>query len=118
MATDWVMRARGLAEGFARRAPIHDREGSFPFENFRELQEAGFCRLTVPRSHGGEEASLSTFLQVQEEIAAGDGSTALAFMMHLKTFGQEREARSYPERWFAELCRGAVENGWLNNTAA
>ena len=118
MTTDWVARARELAPGFQTRAARHDREGSFPFENFRELREAGFFGLTVPRSHGGEEASLTTFLRVQEEIAAGDGSTALAFMMHLKTFGQEREAHTYPDRWFKELCRGAVEDGWLNNTAA
>src|SRR5512138_3519308 len=100
MSEDWVAAARQLAPGFSARAEHHDREGSFPFENFRELEDGGFCRLTVPRAYGGEEASLTTFLRVQEEIAAGDGSTALAFMMHLKTFGQEREVRSYPERWF------------------
>lgn len=118
MGIDWPARARELAPGFQARAGHHDRDGSFPFENFRELREAGFFGLTVPRANGGYEASLTTFLRVQEEIAAGDGSTALAFMMHLKTFGQEREAHTYPERWFAELCRGAVEDGWLNNTAA
>ena len=118
MTTDWPTLARRLALGFAARAAEHDREGSFPFENFRELGEAGFFALTVPASHGGHEASLTTFLQVQEEIAVGDGSTALASMMHLKTFGQEREAHTYPAHWFDELCRGAVQDGWLNNTAA
>lgn len=118
MTTDWPALARRLAPGFAARAADHDREGSFPFENFRELGEAGFFALTVPASRGGHEASLTTYLRVQEEIAAGDGSTALAFMMHLKTFGQEREAHTYPAHWFDELCRGAVEDGWLNNTAA
>lgn len=118
VTTDWPALARNLAPGFAARAARHDREGSFPFENFRELGEAGFFALTVPAAHGGHEASLSTYLRVQEEIAAGDGSTALALMMHLKTFGQEREAHTYPAPWFAELCRGAVEDGWLNNTAA
>ncbi len=116
--TDWPALARDLARRFAERAPRHDREGSFPFENFDELREAGFYRLTVPRSHGGEEASLSTYLRVQEELAAGDGSTALAFMMHLKTFGQEREAHYYRQEWFDELCRGAVEDGWLCNSVA
>jgi len=118
VTTDWPAIAERLAGGFAERAAEHDRDGSFPFENFGELREAGLFALTVPASHGGHEASLTTFLRVQEEIAAGDGSTALAFMMHLKTFGQEREAHTYPERWFDELCRGAVEDGWLNNTVA
>jgi alkylation response protein AidB-like acyl-CoA dehydrogenase len=116
--TDWPALARGLARGFAERAATHDREGSFPFENFDALRVAGFYRLTVPRSHGGEEASLTTYLRVQEQLAAGDGSTALAFMMHLKTFGQEREAHYYRERWFDELCRGAVVDGLLCNSVA
>lgn len=118
MSIDWPARARELAPRFAARAALHDREGSFPFDNFDDLRAAGFFGLTVPRSHGGEEAPLSTFLRVQEELAAGDGSTALAFMMHLKAFGQEREAPTYPSLWFDELCRGAIQDGWLCNTVA
>ena len=115
---DWVSRAASLAERFAERAPRHDREGSFPHENFAELREAGFLRLTVPRSHGGYELPLSQFVHVQEVLAAGDGSTALALNMHLIRFGAERETPSYPREWFDELCRGAVEEGRLVNTAA
>jgi alkylation response protein AidB-like acyl-CoA dehydrogenase len=115
---DWPALARELAARFADRAPQHDREGSFPYENFEELRAAGFLAMTVPKSHGGHEASLSTFLAAQEELAAGDGSTALALNMHLIRFGSEREARSYPARWFDEMCRGAVEEGRLCNTAA
>jgi len=118
MTADWVERARVLAERFAERAPVHDREGSFPFENFAELREAGFYGLTVPKRYGGAEAPLAVYLGVLEALARADGSTALAFMMHLKTFGQEREAPSYPERWFAHLCEGAVQRGELVNTVA
>lgn len=115
---DWPARARELAAHFAERAARHDREGSFPFENFADLRAAGFFALTVPRSHGGFEASIATYLRVQEELAHGDGSTALAFMMHAKLFGQQRDGPSYPERWFDEFCRGAIEDGWLCNTVA
>lgn len=118
VSTDWPALARDLAVRFAARAPAHDRAGSFPFENFDDLRGAGFAGLTVPRRFGGEEASLRTYLAVQEELARGDGSTALAYMMHLKTFGQEREVAAYPARWFEEMCRGAVEHGWLCNTVA
>ncbi len=115
---DWVAKARELARGFGERAAQHDRDGSFPHENFVELIDAGFARLTVPRQFGGYEVSLSTFLAVQEELAAGDGSTAMAFNMHLIRFGGERENQTYSDEWWHELCRGAVENGWLANTAA
>lgn len=118
MEQDWPAEARKLAPGCALRAEKHDREGSFPFENFSELQEAGFFRLTVPSEMGGHGADLPTYLRVQEELARGDGSTALAFMMHTKLFGAQREAPTYAESWFREFCRGAVEDGWLCNTVA
>ncbi len=103
---------------FAERAAQHDREGSFPFENFEELREAGILAMTVPGRFGGGEASLGTYLAMIGELARGDGSTALALNMHLIRFGAEREAPTYPERWFEEMCRGAVEEGRLCNTAA
>ncbi|MGI8925793.1 MAG: acyl-CoA dehydrogenase family protein [Tepidiformaceae bacterium] len=115
---DWPALAAILARRFAERAARHDRDASFPFDNFADLRESGFFAMTVPRSHGGYEAPLSTFLRSQEELAAGDGSTALALNMHLIRFGSEREARTYPAPWWDELCRGAVEEGWLCNTAA
>ncbi|MGH2608239.1 MAG: acyl-CoA dehydrogenase family protein [Tepidiformaceae bacterium] len=115
---DWPARARELAPRFAERAEQHDRDGSFPFENFHDLHEAGFLALTVPATLGGHGASLTTFLRVQEELARGDGSTALALNMHLIRFGQEREAPTYPRHWFEEMCRGAIEDGALCNTAA
>ena len=111
-------RARELAATFSRRAAVHDREGSFPFENFDDLRDAGMLKLTIPVAQGGDEISLSTFLRFQETLAAGDGSTALALNMHLIRFGSERESHSYPQRWFEEMCRGAIEDGWVCNTAA
>lgn len=116
--SELVARAVSLAERFAERAADHDRDGSFPHENFADLREAGFLKLTVPRSHGGDELSLTQFVRVQEVLAQGDGSTALALNMHLIRFGAERESHSYPPVWFDELCRGAVEDGRLVNTAA
>jgi alkylation response protein AidB-like acyl-CoA dehydrogenase len=115
---NWAERARELSIPFAERADAHDREGSFPFENFAELRQAGFYGLTVPARFGGAEATLHEYLAVLQAIAHGDGSTALSFMMHLKTFGQEREAPSYPAVWFETMCRGAIEHGQLVNTVA
>lgn len=114
----WIDRARKLAARFAERAAQHDRDGSFPFENFDELREAEFLTLTIPKSHGGHEISLTAFLRIQEVLAAGDGSTALALNMHLVRFGGEREAHNYPMQWFDEMCRGAVEQGRMCNTVA
>lgn len=115
---DWLARAADLAARFAERAPAHDRAGDFPHENFADLREAGFLALTAPRAHGGAELPLSRFLSVQETLAAGDGSTALALNMHLIRIGAERESPGWPRAWFDEVCRGAVADGRLVNTAA
>jgi len=115
---NWVAAARELAIRFAERAAIHDREGSFPFENFNDLRAAGFYGLTIPARFGGAEAPLHTYLAVLEAFARGDGSTALSFMMHLKLFGQERESPAYPPEWLETMARGAIEHGFLVNTVA
>ena len=115
---DWLAEARRLATAFAARAAQHDRDGSFPFENFEDLRAASFLKLTVAREHGGFAAPLTTYLRVQEELAAGDGSTALAFMMHAKIFGQQRDGPTWPAHWMEEFSRGAVDHSWLVNTIA
>jgi len=51
--SDHVTRASLLAKAFAERASIHDREGSFPFQNFDDLSKAGLLALTVPAALGG-----------------------------------------------------------------
>src|SRR5712692_9214694 len=50
--------AAGLAAEFAERASEHDRENTFPFENWPRMQEAGYLTLTVPQELGGYGASL------------------------------------------------------------
>ncbi|WP_027092825.1 acyl-CoA dehydrogenase family protein [Cohnella thermotolerans] len=107
-----------LAAKFAERAERHDREGSFPFENFADLRDAGYLKLTVPRSFGGDEISLYELVQVQERLAYGDGSTALAVGWHIGQVLHLRTSRKWPEDLFAELCRSIVKDGTMINTFA
>src|SRR3990167_8518611 len=37
-----------LADDFATRADEHDRENTFPFENFEKLKSTGYITLPVP----------------------------------------------------------------------
>lgn len=41
-----------LTRAFAATAALHDREASFPVENFRLLHEAGLLALTAPAPSG------------------------------------------------------------------
>ena len=84
---DLVSQAQRLAADFAERAAAHDREASFPFENFAALHREGLLALTVPATFGGRGGSIYDFCLVQEQLAQGCGATALAANMHLYNCG-------------------------------
>lgn len=107
-----------LAERFATRASLHDQAGSFPFENFNDLRETGYLKLTVPRKYGGDEISLYEMVQVQERLAYGDGSTALAVGWHLGQILHLRMTGKWPEELFANLCHDIVHKGSMMNVFA
>jgi alkylation response protein AidB-like acyl-CoA dehydrogenase len=113
-----ALRAEELAARFAERAARHDLEASFPFDNFADLREAGFLKLTTPRAYGGDEASLYELVQLQERLAYGDGSTALAVGWHIGQMLHLRTTRKWPEELFAELCHAVVTDGAMINTFA
>lgn len=70
-------------EKFAPRATRHDREASFPYENYDDLRQSGLLGLAVPREHGGEGADFETYMLVAAELGRHCGSTALSFNMHV-----------------------------------
>ncbi len=110
-----VQYASELAQQIDKTASKYDESGEFPFEQFKILEDAGYFKLTVPKKYGGEEISLYEMLLVQEQLAKGDGSTALSVGWHLLTFLNVREAKTWPEPIFAELSRKAVKEGSLLN---
>jgi alkylation response protein AidB-like acyl-CoA dehydrogenase len=102
--------AGSLADRFAERAGEHDREGTFPFENYEEMREAGYLGLTVPEELGGRGASLHELILAQERLAIGDGSTALAVNMHVSPIGQLASLwRSSGDEGLAEVLRRAAD---------
>ncbi len=76
------MPAAWLQERFAARAERHDREASFPFDDYADMRAAGLLGLCVPERYGGLGASYETYCLVAEQLAQGNGSTALTFNMH------------------------------------
>ena len=81
-----IDRAHRLAtEKFAARAARHDREASFPFDDYADLHEAGLLGLCVPERYGGLGADFETYCLVSEQIARGNASTALTYNMHALT---------------------------------
>ncbi|MET4796038.1 alkylation response protein AidB-like acyl-CoA dehydrogenase [Bradyrhizobium japonicum] len=97
------------------RAAEHDRTGSFPFENFRELSEAGLLSLTVPAVHGGAGAGARYAVRVIGIIGKADPSTALVLSMHYINHLVMGRSPTWPLRHSRKLARESVEGLALVN---
>ncbi|MBW4615483.1 MAG: acyl-CoA/acyl-ACP dehydrogenase [Desmonostoc vinosum HA7617-LM4] len=106
-----------LAADFASRAAVHDRDSSFPFENFDALHQAQLLNLTVPVEFGGQDADYTTVCQVIEKIASGDASTALVLTMHYLQHQNAARHRRWPTAVYERLCRESVADIALINAA-
>jgi len=74
--------AEAHASDFATRADQHDRENSFPQENFKAMYESGYMAGTVPQELGGMGVTSSYDSAVgTNRIARGCGATGLASNM-------------------------------------
>ena len=80
-------RARTHAADFATRADEHDRENSFPAENYAAMKESGYAHMTLPSPNGGEDVNLLELCASQEQLAQGCAGTAIAVNMHLFVLG-------------------------------
>lgn len=106
-----------LSKKFKERASLTDESGLFPFENIQDLKESGYTALTVPKEYGGKGISLYEMLKLQERIAEGDGSTALAIGWHMGIIKNLGEKKSWNNEKFTWLCE-EVKKGALINSAA
>jgi alkylation response protein AidB-like acyl-CoA dehydrogenase len=71
-----IERARELRPAIERAAPAIERQRELSPALLADLHAAKMFRLLLPRSVGGEELDPATYLQVIEELAKADGSTA------------------------------------------
>jgi len=109
-------RARTLAAEFGARAAQHDREASFPHQNFADLQQAGLLALAAPRSLGGQGASAAQLGEVIGAVAQGCPATALVLIMqYLQHRGMGRPGTAWPQELARELVHEAVHGVSLIN---
>src|SRR3954447_25184181 len=71
------------ARVLAPRAAQHDREATFPIENFRDMHPEGLLRICIPKEHGGLGASFRTYCLAAAEVRRYCGATALFWNMHV-----------------------------------
>ena len=114
---EFIALAEAVAGPIAARAEEVDRAGVFPYENFRELHEAGYLGLTIPEAFGGRGADPLEYALAHERLARACGSTALAANMHLTLLGRLGETGLWPEETFARVCDDVLRHGALINQA-
>ena len=70
-ATELVERARALVPALRSRQAETDRLSKAPDTTVAELEAAGLFSMTVPRVYGGQQASMSTWMEANAEIGRG-----------------------------------------------
>jgi alkylation response protein AidB-like acyl-CoA dehydrogenase len=79
-----IARARAFgARVLAPRAALHDREASFPIDNFRDMHAEGLLAICIPRADGGLGADFQTYCLAAAELGRYCGATALSWNMHV-----------------------------------
>ncbi|WP_296001184.1 acyl-CoA dehydrogenase family protein [Rugamonas sp.] len=100
---------------FAASAERHDRDASFPHENFERLHELGLLGLTVPPAHGGLGASLAQTARVIAAVARGEPSTALVLTMQYLHHASSKTANNWPPHLRQRVIADTLRDGALIN---
>ncbi len=115
---DVLTLARDLAAGVHERAAEADQSRRLPRDDIEALARSGYLGLSVPREHGGWEASLATCVAAQLELARGSAATALVATMTVHLLGHEREVGSWSKDNFRALAQAAVAGELINSAAS
>ena len=91
------------------RAPAYDRENRFFEEDFRELKDAGYLRLAVPKELGGLGKSLAETCREQRRLAYFSAPTALAVNMHIYWTGLAADLWRHGDKSLEWLLRAAAK---------
>jgi alkylation response protein AidB-like acyl-CoA dehydrogenase len=67
----------------APRAAQHDRDATFPIENFRDMHGEKLLGICIPEEHGGTGADFRTYCLAAAELGRYCGATALSWNMHV-----------------------------------
>ncbi|HZD92196.1 MAG TPA: acyl-CoA dehydrogenase, partial [Pseudolabrys sp.] len=79
-----IAKARRFGKAkLAPRAANHDREATFPIENFRDMHPEGLLSICIPKEDGGAGADFQTYCLAAAELGRYCGATALSWNMHV-----------------------------------
>lgn len=82
-----VRAAERIAPHLAKSAYQHDKDASFPEDDYAAIHDARLDGLTIPESYDGSMVSHLTRSAVLARLAEASGPTALTLVMHLTCAG-------------------------------
>lgn len=105
-----------VLDAIAAAAPLHDRDGSFPFDSLARLRKAGILALTVPASLGGGGSGLVPAAEAVTRVGAACPATALVLAMQLIRQSAIARSSAWPHELRQRIGREAVTDGALINS--
>jgi alkylation response protein AidB-like acyl-CoA dehydrogenase len=107
-------RFRPIFARIAEDASAREQDHRLPFDEIKELTEAGFGALRVPVSDGGFGASLPQLFRLLTELAAADSNIPQALRGHF-AFVEDRLVSTGAQRavWLERFVKGEIAgNSW------
>ncbi|WP_407268616.1 acyl-CoA dehydrogenase family protein [Radiobacillus sp. PE A8.2] len=113
-------KAEALADKAQTRVSETEKAADFSLETLKDLKQANYVSLPLPKSYGGEELSLYELLLLQERLAVGDGSTSLSIGWHMGIVMEqsERETRTWSQEAYDLIASEIGKNNKVINTLA
>lgn len=93
---------------FQERERSSEQLGSFSFDNVNDLKKIGYTKLPL------EDLSTYELVLFQENIARGDGSTALGIGWHVSTLLDLQRDNKWPKEIYHNLCERVKEGALIN----
>lgn len=112
----WVEKLERQRHLFESHAESNDQNARFPYENIQWLVDSGYTKLTLPKSFGGEGATVEDMVVLQSLLGSMDGATALSIGWHISLVGELFQKRNWPKEILNEFATD-VQNGALVNRA-
>jgi len=102
-----------IVETIAARALAHERDRNLPYDEVRDLAEAGFGALRLPVEEGGAGLTLTEFFALLLEVAAADSNQPQIWRNHLAFVEDRRQPEPADKnaRWRKYVADGAVVGG-------
>lgn len=108
--------AREFAEEvLAKTAAQRDEEETFPFDEFKQLGELGFCGIFIPEEYGGAGMDTISYMIALEEISKVDASVGVVLSVTnslagypILKFGTDEQKQKY----LVPLATGKILGGY------